>query len=92
MVRPTYCRHPSPSNRTNSSVRGAVREPATAPTITSLVPRTCWRRDSISVHALFAQRSAADGAQSPPYLRCGSYWRAFLGRCPEAGHPASGAP
>lgn len=27
-----------------------------------------------SIHALFAQQSAADGAHSPPYCRCGSYW------------------
>lgn len=32
-----------------------------------------------AIHALFAQRSAADGGQSPPYRRCGSYWRAFPG-------------
>ncbi|MBE1602866.1 RICIN domain-containing protein [Streptomyces stelliscabiei] len=30
-----------------------------------------------SIYALFARRSAADGAQSRPYRRCGSYWRAF---------------
>ncbi|UXX98097.1 hypothetical protein N7U49_48300 (plasmid) [Streptomyces sp. AD2-2] len=42
MVRPAYCRRPWSSYLPSSSVRGAVREPVTAPTIASLVSRTLY--------------------------------------------------